>query len=913
MGTERVEAEPEGAERVEAEPEGAEPAAGRSVDQCLGPGWAFGGARHAPRAERAATLQPAPSDARVAPATTTHPLVALQQAAGNRAVADFVRARALAPRQVFAREPLDTPKGVTTASVDDAIKSGDPDKLKPLRPFPSLNLNQVRDISRLVIDKNWVVGPDDERTIELAWSALGGGASMAEADWRLWKECEDYGAELKAVPWLYEFRMTFAAKVRASALDSLDKNVVAIRAEAKRLGIGTRGEAAPAPTKESDDAVKEQAKLAQAVADAQARQKQLEDLEVGWDAPPSSDKSSAGGVQSTQQQKAKFNPHAPPHTPPRPEDGMADYQSVKANYDGMTRTIGSIVRQNPALYALTARDQMGTMKNADLAGARAELAAGLNGVLDDVAKTRANIESSSLGWQDLFPVQEKVLRGPEYQSAFNREAIEDAIKEAGGDAAAGAKLLSLVTLALITAVEVGTAGAATPVIAAVISLAASGASATMSWQEFSKLDTAAKATVSDDDAVVTKEQADGAKLAALMDTAIALIDVYGVGKAVTAARPGAKATVAALEGRVKNAATLRSELGKIGRGETVEGAEAVVKESVEAMGAAATVRSAGGWAALEKAVGANGTKEVGAWRDEVIHQAEEAALQAAKGEESEAARQAMALASGFAQAAVSEALDVIIEVFSGPTDAEADEAVDVGGQEAILDARTVAEEYAESAPSGPTATVAKLGRHQVMRAPPIVTVPVMPERLSRMTSDEFETIIRQGVGSGYFRAQGLPRMTVIDGKLNAAMNGYDGLGIAKEGEQVHLFNLECKHVQNLPEGMMHVPKLGDTIFGVQGGVGWNREKASVLLKADNEFAEDTLKYLEQAMKRRVKGFHPHMLGDALAGALERAAFVVFTPVWAPTHLLLAQLRGLARAGTTGMLIRIAPKGFRPPR
>ena len=618
MGTERVEAEPEGAERVEAEPEGAEPAAGRSVDQCLGPGWAFGGARHAPRAERAATLQPAPSDARVAPATTTHPLVALQQAAGNRAVADFVRARALAPRQVFAREPLDTPKGVTTASVDDAIKSGDPDKLKPLRPFPSLNLNQVRDISRLVIDKNWVVGPDDERTIELAWSALGGGASMAEADWRLWKECEDYGAELKAVPWLYEFRMTFAAKVRASALDSLDKNVVAIRAEAKRLGIGTRGEAAPAPTKESDDAVKEQAKLAQAVADAQARQKQLEDLEVGWDAPPSSDKSSAGGVQSTQQQKAKFNPHAPPHTPPRPEDGMADYQSVKANYDGMTRTIGSIVRQNPALYALTARDQMGTMKNADLAGARAELAAGLNGVLDDVAKTRANIESSSLGWQDLFPVQEKVLRGPEYQSAFNREAIEDAIKEAGGDAAAGAKLLSLVTLALITAVEVGTAGAATPVIAAVISLAASGASATMSWQEFSKLDTAAKATVSDDDAVVTKEQADGAKLAALMDTAIALIDVYGVGKAVTAARPGAKATVAALEGRVKNAATLRSELGKIGRGETVEGAEAVVKESVEAMGAAATVRSAGGWAALEKAVGANGTKEVGAWRDEVI-------------------------------------------------------------------------------------------------------------------------------------------------------------------------------------------------------------------------------------------------------------------------------------------------------
>jgi hypothetical protein len=50
-----------------------------------------------------------------------------------------------------------------------------------------------------------------------------------------------------------------------------------------------------------------------------------------------------------------------------------------------------------------------------------------------------------------------------------------------------------------------------------------------------------------------------------------------------------------------------------------------------------------------------------------------------------------------------------------------------------------------------------------------------------------------------------------------------------------------------------------------------------------------------------------MPDDALAAALERAKFTVIAPIWAPTQYVLARLRGLARQGVSGTLIRIAPR------
>jgi hypothetical protein len=70
-----------------------------------------------------------------------------------------------------------------------------------------------------------------------------------------------------------------------------------------------------------------------------------------------------------------------------------------------------------------------------------------------------------------------------------------------------------------------------------------------------------------------------------------------------------------------------------------------------------------------------------------------------------------------------------------------------------------------------------------------------------------------------------------------------------------------------------------------------------------------LEDLAAAIKRRIGAFDERLLEDTLEGALRSAKFYVFTPVWAETSHLLAQLRGFARSGLPlGKLIRVAPRG-----
>ena len=99
--------------------------------------------------------------------------------------------------------------------------------LKKLRPFSSLNAQQLWDICDAVMTNVWV-GPDDEVTLEQAWTAYQPG-NLTEADFRYWKKCEDRGAEVRNVPWLHELRTNFAQKTRDRAETNLDKNAETIK------------------------------------------------------------------------------------------------------------------------------------------------------------------------------------------------------------------------------------------------------------------------------------------------------------------------------------------------------------------------------------------------------------------------------------------------------------------------------------------------------------------------------------------------------------------------------------------------------------------------------------------------------------------------------------------------------------
>lgn len=820
----------------------------------------------------------------------------LQRLAGNAAVTSLVTP----PVPVVQREDEKKP-------LDEVLAGKDPSLLTPHRPFTSISAEQGRKICRLVIDHSFLwVGRDDEKTLESAWRAMAPHQdALTEQDWSLWKECAKHGAEIKYVPWMQDLRTAFADKVREKALRNLDANVKAVEAEAKRLGVGLNGAPEPGATLESSAAVAEQQQLAKALKEVPARLSALRGLNVGYGPPepgaPRDDKSLpvAGPSDPHLKPVVTFDPEHAPHSRPTPDPnpdlGIANYETVLAVYNETVQTSARILSKNPALYALSARGGTDPLLQQDAAASRRSLATALQDVMDNATTTRKNIESRALSVADMTPVHRSLYASdPAYQKLFPKKLAADYLQEQAADAEAGAKLVSLVTLALIAAVEIGTAGAATPVIGAVISLAASSGTALTSWNEWAKLESAAKSTVSNESSIVNQDQADDAKLNALVATAMALLDVYGAAKVGRVASAASSQAAKAVESRVSDLAKLKG----LAQGATA-GAKGAIERSVSSLGPATTVRNVGSWQKIASTVGkdSDAMVKLSGWRDTVFKSAEDIALKATGASREDAARAALAVASGLEQAALGEALDAVIEFIGGEGEPSSTGHIGVGGGEKTVPIEAVA------------ARVPQVAARSVQRSMvEVVHVPYSELRLQTMKPAEFEHIIRYGVSSGYFRQYGLPRMTVIDAKLSGGQHGYDGLGVSKAGDAIKLYNLECKHVAG---GSVHVPSLHSTAFGTQGGLGWNEAKARSILSAENDFAEDTYDALQKAVKRRLGPgvpFSDHALEQALAGALRGGQFHVFTPVWAQADHLLAQMRGLARSGLPiGKLFRIAPR------
>ncbi|GLW91709.1 hypothetical protein Aglo03_25250 [Actinokineospora globicatena] len=807
----------------------------------------------------------------------------LQGLVGNAAVARMVVQR------VGEKKPL-----------DEVLAGTDAGLLREHRPFGAISVEQGRRICRLVLDHSFLwVGRDEEITLESAWRAMYPYRdSLGEQDWALWKECAEHGAEIKYIPWMNDLRTGFADRVRERAVGNVEANVRAIEGEAKRLGVALDGGPATA-TAESDAAIAEQKQLAQQIKDAQARLGALRKLNVGYGPPQpgaerDGDNSPVGGsTVPVPKPLVTFDPERPPaarSTPdPAPELGIANYEAVLAVHTELTQVTARILNKNPALYALAARGGTDPLLQQDTNSARKALTAALKDVLANATTTKGDIQSRALDFAEMTPVHRQVLAADSsYQKLFPQKLAADHVQEHAEDAAAGSKLVGLVTLALIVAVEVGSVGTATPVVAAVISLASSTGTAAASWNDWAKLETAAKSTVTDENSVVAQGQADDAMLSALMATAMALVDVYGLGKAARASTQAVKA----LEAKVADALALKG----IARGATV-GAKEAIERSVTSLGPAATVRNVGSWQKILSAVGPESAAmgKIVAWRDGVFRSAEEIAMKATGASREELARAALATASGIGQAAVGEALDAVIEIIGGG-ESTTEGHIGVGGK--------VAEVSIEAA----AASVPKVAARTVQRVVEVVNVPYSELKLATMSSAEFEHVIRYGVASGYFAAHGLPRMTVIDAKLHGGGHGYDGLGVSKQGDLIKLYNLECKHVAG---DSNHIPTLGATAFGTQGGLRWSDAKAATLLSADNPFAEETYDALQKAVKRRLGPgipFSDHALQESLGGALRSAEFNLFLPVWAQTEHIVAQMRGLARSGVkVGTLFRIAPR------
>ncbi|GAS91534.1 hypothetical protein [Mycolicibacterium brisbanense] len=511
---------------------------------------------HLPQAEAAAASTARPTRKQETSSLSTGyartvpvSLMALQRTAGNLAVSRMLAGTS--QTQVVQRADEGNPK-----TLDEAIKTGDSGSLKPFRPFPPINSQQLLSICNIVLTNAWV-GPDDESTLEEAWKAYGHQPSMTQADYDMWKRCEDRGAEIHNVPWMKIMESDFAWATRDLADRNLENNAKHISDEAGRLGVAVDGGAPVAPSAAQDAAMTEQQQLAKRVTDLKESMQNLLKLDVGYAEGPvpvpapetPTDSAPPAGAPGTQEQLRRhftFKPgEKPPFTPEGNEQSpMANNDQVQAAYNGLEKAINRILNQNPALYALASigGDVSGVSSGApaaqgqpatqghSLEEARVQIGGAFTKILDNIKETRANITTQSLGFQHLLPVHEK-LYGSKYPNTFDREFLKAYVVDEKGSEESMKAALGFATMALIIAVEIGTGGAATPVIGALIGAASSSAVAANSWDQALQQGAASKTGFNDDSAVVSKEEANDAETTAALDTAAALLDVFMLGHA----------------------------------------------------------------------------------------------------------------------------------------------------------------------------------------------------------------------------------------------------------------------------------------------------------------------------------------------------------------------------------------------
>lgn len=917
------------------------------------------------RPPAAAALRAEPALAPLLPgddlaSATPGQLLALQRSAGNGVVSALLAARAPLPP----REPPTVQRAGKPANLDEAIRTGDSDELEPFRPFPGITQTQLLSIVNMIVTEGFVSWRE-ESILEEAWRSRGPD-SLAETDYALWKSCVNRGADVKNVFWLREMRSQFATDVRERARENLTKNQQTIEKEAGRLGVTLGGGAQLPASPEAEAALKEQQQQARDLKDAKEALGNLRSIDVGYNPDPAlGGTSRPGGAPDDATQDrvhARFDPEKPPQFPPKPEDRMPAWSTIAAVHKDLTLKVADTLDRNPALYALMAADT----NNPTLPGgsdalanpeqstddARAKLAQAFGEVLDDIKKSQDAINDNSLGFQAMHPIHQTFFTThPTYSKPFPRAAAQDYVQEEGGKADTAGMAVTVAVMVLILGIEIATGGTATPAIGALLGLTASGAIAADSWNQWGKLDNAARATVSASGAIVLPEQADQALLSALVNTAMALFDVYGAGKAVKAGASLGK--VAALEAEL----ALRSKLANASAKEIAdfveqEGAEAAVKvsgrsaedligvvgretpagqrlaalagvgkaaveditrslgqlaeksaaeakdlinQSIDVLGPSETLRRAGGLEAVERAVAGDAgvLGRLDAWREGLIDEAGKALADASGKEGADSVRAFLADRSGVAADVLESALGIAV-MFLGDSEGGADHSLEGAHQPKTLDLDFAAEDSAR--------------RHGIPVQRAIVTgapVPLTERELDLLSPDEFEDLVRALISSGHFSAEGLPRMSVLELK-NTSGHGLDGVGLRRRAGLVDVYKFEFKQVTT---GSIHVPELGSTLSGTQGGFNWAGVTFDRLATSSDPVAIETLDALNARLRRIFGGrYSEGLLIDAFQHELERAPLAIVTRVHASLDRLIPQMRGLARTLGRGNVMLLLIRG-----
>ena len=547
----------------------------------------------------------------------------LQSAAGNRAVGQLLRqrpataGRGTRPVPVQRCGPIphevcpcneENELGAPVQRIPSAPAPAPPAKATPRVPTPApirstLDESEIKDIEdfstysvgeRLgfvvrLHQERWV-GPGDESALERIWRSFGEQLPQIAGDnIALFNASIDYGAELDDLPVVVRHRRAFETDVKGTAARFLSDNRGYVTQQLEQLGLapgGPTGTAQDAALRRAD-ALAEIRQHAKIIARAQQAQRQLRTLQVGW--AIDYEERPRGGWRRIGPFPSLFNPAGRPLQGPRGTEHppLPKWEDVNARYRPLSDLIVGITNADPAVYAAMRDENLPALAGDDPQAVLNVVGRSLRAVLADINATGPKISSGDLDYRDLVPIHQQlfggITRGPsqtDWSTPFGKSIGKKVLADhQASEFWIALGLGSLAAAAFIVA-ELATFGSATFFVAAGVGLGAGAVQAGRSWEKYFDMATAARATVRDDRSVLSRGQASGALLAAVLDTAFLFLDAYQVGAKGARAAAGTTERVASKEA----AEQAEREVAALARREAAEIAQASEQRAGAAAG-----------------------------------------------------------------------------------------------------------------------------------------------------------------------------------------------------------------------------------------------------------------------------------------------------------------------------------------
>jgi hypothetical protein len=508
--------------------------------------------------------------------------------------------RRLPPRQraqAIARLSQSSGNAATAAMIqrlaDGMPPAPNPDAKLKIDLATASDAEKVAELNRLMgYSDLGVVG-----AIEQIWNSFGDLRKAAEANPDLFLKSAEKVPRMIADDKFDSIREDFKTAVMQKVHGNLEANRNYVMDEMNQLGITGGDGADPAPSADQDKKLAETQKLAEQASKAIKAKALLQNVAIGTSLQVYA---VSGGGPPPRRVKETYSPRGMSSTSPgfQVETGpeFRPWADVDKEYKKADAALQKILSSNPAVYALVSEADapgvLGAKAPGDVAEAKPEDARKqIKPAMVAVLKKIEEATTTDLDYRDFIPVHEQMMAGGKWSSPIEKAVIKHDVE--GHETMKMLRSLGLGALsaAAFILAEFATAGMASFLLVAA-GIGASAGNAGLSINDYLEKKKASEASSGNPALdIVSREAADSALLAAVIDSVFVFID--GAGALAGGLSKSAKAAAAMLEaaeaGMAKAATKGLAEAIAHGGEEAIKAVEKAVTE----VGVEGTVKASG--------------------------------------------------------------------------------------------------------------------------------------------------------------------------------------------------------------------------------------------------------------------------------------------------------------------------------